>query len=442
MSLPRKPLFWSVTIGHLINDIFMSMGTVLLAFLSTTILPMSAAQIGIMISARQIVGAITQPFFGWYVDRTGGRWMGTGGVAWTTGFLVLSMALAFTGQFWLMAIPFALSALGSGAFHPVGAMYAAEADHEHEATNLSYFFLAGQLGLALGPALAGFLLEAPSRAAEAGIAPTIGTIFPIFLLGALALPTSSFMAMTIPRSQARALTKHEAKAKQSEKPANQATKAITGALVLMALMVLLRSVAQLGSSSFIPVLFERKGWSPAEYGLITSVYWIASAVVGVWFGMLADRIDARFVVAVSMITGAVVLFFLPITDGALAYLLAVGSGALLGGSHSLIVMIAQYVIPAGRGLASGLILGYIFVSGAVGTTIFGVMADGPASLTGVEEITGGIGLDATFQVAAGIALVAGVMTLLLPAWVGDKALRVSKAVKAEAELQEAPATGA
>jgi FSR family fosmidomycin resistance protein-like MFS transporter len=431
--ISRKPLFWAVTLGHLVNDIFMSMGTVLLAFLSTTVLPMSAAQIGVMISARQIVGAASQPLFGYYGDRTGGRWFGFGGVAWTTVFLLLSMGLAFTGQFWLMALPFALSALGSGAFHPVGAMYAAEAEREYESTNISMFFLAGQVGLALGPALAGLLLDSASRAAEAGAPTTISAMLPIFLLGAIALPTVSFMAHAMPRARARATPKAGSGA-----AARAALRALAGPLLLMALFVLLRSVAQLGSSSFIPVLFERKGWSPAEYGFITSAYWIASAVVGVWFGGLAERYNALGIIAISLVAGAVALYLLPTADGALAYVLAVGSGALLGGSHSLIVVIAQYVIPAGRALASGLILGYVFVAGAIGTTFFGVLADGPSSLTDAQVIDGGIGLGATFQVAAGIAAISALLVVLLPAWVGDKTLRASSPPTPAPKPEESP----
>lgn len=435
--LSRKPLFWAVTLGHFTNDIFMSMGTVLLAFLSTTVLPMSAAQIGVMISARQVVGAASQPLFGYYGDRTGGRLFGFGGVAWTTGFLLVSMALAFTGQFWLMAIPFALSALGSGAFHPVGAMHAAEADEEHEATNLSVFFLAGQFGLAFGPALAGLLLDGASRAAENGEPTTVSVMLPIFLLGAFAIPIVGFMAYVLPHG--RPVVDSVVAAAKANGRATLRTLAVP--LGLMALMVLLRSGAQLGTSSFIPVLFERKGWTPAEYGSITSAYWIASAVIGVWFGALADRHDARLVIAISMILGSITLFFLPATDGLLAYALAIGSGALMGGSHSLIVVIAQYVIPAGRALASGLILGYVFVAGAIGTTFFGVLADGPSSLSDATATGGGIGLGATFQVAAGIAVASAILTLLLPAWVGDKKLRVKQPPTAQLEDALSPSTG-
>src|SRR5262245_57818517 len=118
----RNRLLWAVSFGHMSNDLFMGIGPILLAFLGAHFLHINVAQIGLAVSLRDMVGAISQPFFGWRGDRSGGRWLAAGGVVWVVIFLMLAVALALSGQFWLMLVPFALSALGSGAFHPVGAM--------------------------------------------------------------------------------------------------------------------------------------------------------------------------------------------------------------------------------------------------------------------------------------------------------------------------------
>src|SRR5258707_595201 len=111
----RNRLLWAVALGHMSNDLFMGIGPILLAFLGAQFLHINAAQIGLAVSLRDMVGAVSQPFFGWRGDRSGGRWMATAGVVWVVVFLMLAVALALTGQFWLMLVPFALSALGSGA---------------------------------------------------------------------------------------------------------------------------------------------------------------------------------------------------------------------------------------------------------------------------------------------------------------------------------------
>ncbi len=413
--LPRHPLFWSVALGHMTNDLFMSMGPVLLVYLSSTIMPISAAQIGLAVSAREIVSSLSQPFFGWLTDRIGGKWLGSIGVAWVAGLLMVSMILASTGPFWLMLIPFSLSALGSGAFHPVGASTAVKVDREQETTNTGYFFMFGQMGLALGPALAGLLLDKTSTALS-------NPLGPIFWLFPLAIPGVVWMVLSLPDRPEQDIVQVE---EQPAQPTHsRPTRMIIIPLILMAVLVILRSIANFSSVNFIPVLFESKGWSPAQYGLITSFFWIASAISGVVFGQLADRFDRRHVIAATMALAAPALFFLPLFDGPMAYPFALACGGLLGGSFSIIVVLAQRIIPAGKGFASGAILGFSFISGAIGNLFIGVLADGSLSMSAVDpaSVSGGVGLEAMFQIVAGLSLAAGILALLLPEWVSSPAL--------------------
>ena len=406
INLPRKRLFWSVSLGHMVNDTFMSMVPVMLAFLSVAVLPMSNTQIGLTVSATQLMGAVSQPGFGILADRNGGRWLGAGGVAWTVSLFMLALVGAQTGYFWLMFIPFVMQAIGSGAFHPVGAMHASESDKKRAASNLSYFFLMGQFGLALGPALAGVLLDVANPAHYViYMQPLIpihtfiwtDNLAPIFLIGIMAIPTVSFMAMMIPASVHH---KHE----KSKTPTKKITRADLPlrAFAILGVMVAFRSLGQPGSVTFIPVLFQNKGWSPTEYGAITSFFWFGSGIAGVMFGNLADRYDRRWVVGWSIIASAPAFFLLPGADGGTAILVAIIAGALSGGSHSIIVLLAQELIPAAKGFASGAILGFIFGTGALGSALIGGVSDQ-------------IGLDTTFQIVSIVMVFAGFLAFLLPA---------------------------
>jgi FSR family fosmidomycin resistance protein-like MFS transporter len=396
MNIPRIRSFWAVSIGHMVNDTFTSMGPVLLAFLSVQVLPITNTQIGAAASAQALVGALSQPLFGYLADRGGTRWqrwLGVGGVLWVIGFLLLSTALAMTGQFWLMVIPYALAALGSGAFHPVGTMHAAEVDREHAASNLSFFFLLGQTGLALGPALAGILLDAANPAGSASVTP-------LYLLGLAALPVVGFMAIALP-----GITHRAPDAAAGPAPAAAPIRASipVKALTLLAAVVMLRSLAQPGSVAFIPRLFQQKGWDPSEYGLITSSFWIASGFAGVFFGQLADRYQRRYIIAGSLFFAAPALLLLPLAEArVLSFGLAIIAGALTGGSHSVIVALAQSLIPSSKGLASGLTLGLLFGAGAVGSFLIGGLSDR-------------IGLAASFQIVAIATVVSALLALRLPA---------------------------
>ncbi|GAB4575632.1 MAG: MFS transporter [Anaerolineae bacterium] len=401
MNIPRQKSFWAISFGHTVNDIFMSMGPVLLAFLSAQVLPITNTQIGAAVSAQQLTGALSQPLFGFLADRGGPRWqrvLGIGGVLWVIGLLMLSLALAMTGNFGLMVVPYALAALGSGAFHPVGTMHAAEVDRQHATGNLSYFFLLGQTGLALGPALAGILLDAANPAGSPAVSVT-----PLYMLGLVALPVLGFMAIAMPGRIAahQAEATHHTDAQTEPRPASRTTLPI-GGLALLAVVVLMRSLAQPGSVAFIPRLFQMKGWDPAEYGLITSSFWIASGLAGVLMGQLADRYDRRHVIMVSLLASAPALFLLPVTTSKpAAFLLAIAAGGLTGGSHSVIVALAQSLIPGKKGFASGLTLGFLFATGAVGSLLIGSAADQ-------------IGLNSAFQLVSGAVVIAGLLALRLP----------------------------
>ena len=60
----------------------------------------------------------------------------------------------------------------------------------------------------------------------------------------------------------------------------------------------------------------------------------------------------------SMLFSAPAFFLLPAYEGAFAFFLAIAAGGLSGGAHSLIVVMAQDLIPMRKGFASGAILGF------------------------------------------------------------------------------------
>ena len=406
--MPRNSrLFWAVGIGHLTNDIFASMGPVLLAFLAAGILPMSNIQIGLAVSLAQLAGALTQPFFGIRADRSGGRWIGSLGLAFHVGMFALAVALAaLTRHYWLMFFPFVISSVGSGALHPVGALHAAEADPRRAGTNMALFFMMGQIGLALGPAVAGILLDAANPNILGNMAPAVGAahfgrqgnVTPILVFALVSIPGILLMATSIP---ARHRQRPEPDKRKIDQADTRRQHFPVRAFIVLGLMVILRGLGQPGSVAFIPVLFERKGWDPSAYGTITSSFWIASAISGLVFGRLADQFDRRKVMMFSMLSSAPAFFLLPWFDGALAFALAIAAGGLSGGAHSIIVVLAQDLIPMRKGFASGAILGFIFGTGAVGSLMIGAVSDQ-------------IGLTATFQMVAFLIAAAGILSLFLP----------------------------
>ncbi|MCY3947493.1 MAG: MFS transporter [Anaerolineaceae bacterium] len=410
MYVPRTRQFWAVAISHFALDVVMSSVPVLLTFISLYVLPMSAVQFGLIVGLMQLTGAVTQPMFGWLTDRIGGRWTGSIGVCWTASLLLFGLLAAESGLMLLMAVIFIITALGSGAFHPVGMKYAAESHPPREASNMAWFFLAGQMGLAFGPALVGLLLENAvplSNAFGAALGPGLsgllqgrGSALPAVWVALLSLPGFFLILIHLPGRRAhRAAVAASAATGRGNGVRGRLSLAV---LLLFVAMISLRSLGSPGVVSFIPFLFQQKGWTPAEYGLIASLFWVGSGLAGVFFGGLADRYDQRLVIAVSMLLSAPTFFLLPLVDGVPAFTLAVLSGTLSGASHGLVVVLAQGFLPASRAMASGAALGLVFGTGAVGSAFIGWLA-------------GIIGLGPSFQLVAVAIVLASVLTMLLPA---------------------------
>jgi FSR family fosmidomycin resistance protein-like MFS transporter len=404
MQLFRKPTFLAVTFGHFTIDVFNSSTGVLVAYLSVP-MELTAFQVGLAGGLYQFFAAVGQPLFGWLDDRVGSRWLGPGSVAWTIGFVVTALLVAqVTNNFMLFLIPFTLASVGSSAFHPLGTKHAAEAATERAATGTSLFFLFGQTGLATGPVLTGLILS------FVGVRGILG-------LAVVAAPVILVMVFSL-RQTTPKLAEIVSLRVSDPKLIRQAVR--WGAVTLLAVLLALRSWSTIGTATFLPKLFQEMGWSAASYGSITSTFWLASALAGVAAGSLADRFGRRQVVFVTLLFGSVPLYFLPLNDGWFAFLLAIATGALLGASHSILMVIGQNLLPGGKSFASGVALGYIFGTGAVAALLMGYWAET-------------WGLAAVVQLGALWSVLAALLAFLLPATKKTPASSIVVSVPAASE---------
>src|SRR5215211_3702062 len=157
LTLFRSRLFLAVTSGHFVIDVLNSIVPVLLAVLATS-MSLTNAQIGLALTLFTFGGSLSQPLFGWLADRFPGRptLLAGVGAAW--------MALWFLGitiaqTWWQMLACLLIGVLGSGLFHPIGTSSAAAAHPTRAGSATALFFFCGQIGLAIGPLIAGLLFR-------------------------------------------------------------------------------------------------------------------------------------------------------------------------------------------------------------------------------------------------------------------------------------------
>jgi len=384
MAILTNTILLSVLIGHLSVDVLNGQRSVLFTFLSVP-LGLSISQLGIFSTAYMVAAALIQPVFGYVADRIGSRWVMAGGILWMG--LFYSAGLMVPGISGLVLL--VVAGLGSGVFHPAGTMQATLIGRTvfkgRETTSASYFFFFGQLGLFAGPLLSGLILQ------NSG---TKGLLW----VSALMFPAAVFAAFS-----GRTLKKHNPGPVQEAAPAVvRPVRLLSWSLGAMALLAAFQSWTQQNMVTYLPKHLELIGKTPAEYGFLAALFMGGSAVGNVVGGNLADTFGKRKVASIALGLASI-----PITLIALLgwsewlYLLVPLAGAFSGSTHSIIVVLAQRLIPSGMGLASGLILGFMFSAGALGAMLSGYFAE----LWGFPIM---------FGFTAGLVLAASILTRSLP----------------------------
>jgi MFS family permease len=350
MPLLFDSLFSSVAFSHLIVDVFNSSRPVLLTYLGLT-----ETQIALISTIYIWASALTQPFFGWISDRIGPRWLAAGGVLWMTVFF--SGAVFVPGAGGLICL--IIAALGSSSFHPVGTVQATLQGRDRlagrETTAASLFFMAGQLGHFVGPILTGLIL------ARLGLPAMV--IFPV-----ISIPIGLALAY-----QLRANHPHPRPVQGDDKVRLQAS---IGFIALLMFVATLQSWSQANMINFVPKYLKDLGLSAATYGNMAGLFMGGSALGNVIGGFLGDQYAKRKVAATALLFAAFPIYMMSqIGWSPWLYLLIPLAGACTGSVHSIMVVLAQRIISGGMALASGLILGFIFSSGALGMLLTGPLAE-------------------------------------------------------------------
>lgn len=370
----------AVSLGHFAIDILSSSVAIILTAMAGRF-ELGNTEIATGVMIYTLASALTQPLFGVWADRLQGRWLGALGLLWTMSFYFMA---SFAPTFPLMLTLLTLGAFGSAAFHPVGTMTATAAGRVRAASSAtSIFFLLGQSGLALGPVLAGWILQ---RYGVSGLP---------FLAVAMT-PAMLFMAFALREPIVR--DEVHTRAQESANQAAPASWAVLGAFMAL---IALRSATLQTFMALLPKFFADQNIDSAAYGRMLGIFVFSGAIGTFTGGILGDRFNQRKLITFSL-WAAIPFNYLVLTlDGGGYVFAAMAAGFLMSISHSILVVIAQRLLPRNQGLASGAILGFMFASGAAFTGLAGWVADS-------------VGLSVVLHVLAFLPLITAPIALLLP----------------------------
>jgi MFS transporter, FSR family, fosmidomycin resistance protein len=337
-------------VGHLTVDSYVGVIPILFPVLIGRF-QLSLATVGLVSLGYSGMAAVSQPLFGVLADRFGTRFTGLA-LCWTA----LTFALVgFVTSFPLLVALACASGLGSGAFHPMGALdVRALLPAWRRSFGMSIYVTAGTVGVAVGP-LVGILLFGA---------------FGIHGTGLLVIPglvTGGYLLWRM-RGQVQGI------AGSARRHAGAGRVPIFALAVVIGVMMS-RSWTVNVFQAFTPTWYEQLGYGPAFYGPLATTLVLASAVGTVGCGTLADRYGRRTVILATLVLSVPAILLFTMFPGPWAF----ASGALIGllaaSTAPLMLLMAQQLMAARAGLASGLVMGLGFVTGAIGIPINGAIAD-------------------------------------------------------------------
>lgn len=364
---------------HIINDGYMNFLPPLLPFL----LParhLTIVEGALLISAFNLISAVSQPLMGYLVDNRGQRWPIFVGTAW------MGTLLGITGLIpsYALLLPLvALAAFGTAAFHPQATSLVARLSSvARRGLIMSLFIAMGNIGWSLSP-----LLETPWLK-DHGLPGTVVFVIPALIAGALLLVWG-------PRRPA---------ARPTTVPFRdlwQAVRRKTGPLSALISVVAVRSWTYFGFVALLPLYLEGRGLPAVAAGQSLSLMLFAGAFGGFVGGYLSDLHGRRVVIAASLILTVPCFYLFLHSTGLMSMVFLALAGATLLASFSVTVVSAQEILPRNAALAGGLVLGLSGGLGALG-------------LAGIGYLAQVLGLPTALDYVTFLPLAAAALSFLLP----------------------------
>ncbi len=372
----------ALAFSHFLNDIMQSLLTAIYPILKSNY-GLDFVQIGLLTFTFQVTASLLQPAIGMYTDKHPLPYSLVAGMASTmVGLIVLGLA----NSYWLLLVGAACIGLGSAVFHPESSRVARLASGGRHGLAQSLFQVGGNLGSAIGPLLAAFVVLPRGQQSVSWFA--IGSLLGIFILWRV----GSWYAAHRRANAGRP-------AMSTAMPFDRRTTLI--ALAVLTVLTLTKNAYMASLSSYYTFfLIDKFGVGVQDSQLLLFVYLGASALGVFLGGPIGDRFGAKFVIWFSILGVLPFTLALPYADLTWTVVLTVIIGLVFSSAFSAIVVFAQELMPGRVGMIAGIFFGFAFGAGGIAAAALGAVAD-----------VAGIGY--VFWLCSFLPL-AGLLTVLLP----------------------------
>jgi FSR family fosmidomycin resistance protein-like MFS transporter len=359
----------AISFCHFLNDMMQSLLPALYPMLKGSY-ELTFGQIGLLTFTYQMTASLLQPVIGAYTDRKPRPFSLATGMASTLCGLVL---LAFATQFALLLLAAALIGTGSSVFHPESSRVARMASGGRHGLAQSVFQVGGNVGSAIGPLLAAFIVlpRGQSSVAWFSAAALLG-MFVLFHVGRW------YQAHGLARLKPRRRADSGA---ELDSPRN-----VRGAIAILLALIFSKYFYMASLTSYYTLYLIDRFHVSVQHSQVMLFLFLGAVATGtIVGGPLGDRIGRKYVIWASVLGVLPFTLILPHANLFWTAVLTVPIGLILASAFPAIVVYAQELMPGRTGTVAGLFFGFAFGMGGVGAAVLGKLAD-LTSITFVYEV--------------------------------------------------------
>jgi len=349
----------AISFCHLLNDMMQSLLPALYPMLKTSY-ALTFGEIGILTFTYQITASLLQPMIGRYTDSKPRPYSLATGMTFTLAGLAL---LASARTYALLLFAAAMIGTGSSVFHPESSRVARMASGGRHGLAQSVFQVGGNLGSAIGPLLAAFIVLPHGQTSVLWF--SCAALLGIFvLLNVGHWYKAHGMARLKPRatgSRAHAAPTHR-----------QVVLAIS---VLLALIFSKYFYLASLTSYYTFYLISRFHVTVQASQILLFVFLGSVALGTILGGPVGDRIGRKYVIWGSIVGVLPFTLVLPHANLLWTVVLTVPIGVILASAFPAIIVYAQELLPGRTGTVAGLFFGFAFGMGGIGAAVLGKVAD-------------------------------------------------------------------
>ncbi|HEX6120362.1 MAG TPA: MFS transporter [Dongiaceae bacterium] len=355
----------AISFCHMLNDTMQSLLLSIYPMLKQSY-GLDFGQIGLITLTFQVTASLLQPLVGLYTDRRPQPYaLAVGMTSTLLGLILLSYASSFP----MLLLAAAMVGTGSSVFHPESSRVARLASGGQHGLAQSLFQVGGNVGSAIGPLAAAFIVLPRGQGAIAWF--SFAALIAILVLMRIGAWYSAHRV---------ARTRH---AHRTMRLSILTRRQVGLALVILLALIFSKFFYTASLSSYYTFYMIDQFGVPVQRAQVYLFIYLGAFALGTLVGgPLGDRIGRKKIIWFSILGALPFTLALPYANEFWTVVLTIPIGLILSSAFSAIVVYAQELMPGKIGMVTGLFFGLAFGMGGIGAAVLGEVAD----VTSVELV--------------------------------------------------------